>query len=82
MLMASRSSASHGSVCSPTRATAHARASERERATPASTSVSRTRRSGWRSRVMTGTESVVKSSSTPSSSPLPGIRAPQATLRP
>ena len=60
--MASRSSASHSSACWPTSRTAQASASERERATPASTSVSSTIRSGWRSRVITGTEATVNSS--------------------
>ena len=74
--MASRSSASHSSACWPTSLTAQASASERERATPASTSVSSTTRSGCRRRVITGTEATVKSCSV---SP---TRAPHATLRP
>ncbi len=74
--MASRSSPSHVSACSPTSRTAQASASERDRATPAATSVSRTLRSGCLSLVMTGTDSVVNSSS------VPPRRAPQATLRP
>ncbi len=48
----------------PTCLTHQARASERLRATPASIKVSRTRRSSKRSRVMTGTEALVKISST------------------
>ena len=74
--MAVRSSVSHASACSPTRRTAQARASERDLATPALTRVSRTSRSGWRSLVITGTDSVVNNSS------VEPIRAPHATLRP
>ncbi len=72
---ASRSWSIHSPSWSPTRRTHHASAWLRLRATPASTSVSSTWRSGRRRRVITGTLSVVKSSS---SSPQ---RAPQATLR-
>ena len=59
-VIASRSWASQSSECWPTRRTAQASACERDRATPASTRVSRTCRSGWRSRVITGTASRVK----------------------
>ena len=50
------------SVCSPTSRTHQASACARERATPASTRVSSTCRSGWRSRVITGTARWVNSS--------------------
>ena len=53
--IASRSLPSHSSACSPTSRTDHASASDRDRATPASTRVSSTWRSGCRSRVITGT---------------------------
>ncbi len=56
--MAVRRSVSHSSVCWPTSLTHQASASERERATPASTRVSSTWRSGWRSRVITGADEV------------------------
>src|SRR5271165_7239889 len=59
-----RSRDSQESAFSPVSRTHHASASLRLRATPASTSVSRTRRSGWRSLVITGTESVVNISVT------------------
>ena len=52
---------SQDSACSPTSLTAQARASERDRATPASTRVSSTCRSGCRSRVITGTDKWVNS---------------------
>ena len=74
--IASRSSPSHSSACSPTSRTHQASASERDRATPASTSVSSTLRSGCRSRVITGADSVVNSCR------LPPQAAPQATFRP
>ena len=74
--MAERSSVSHWSACWPTSRTAQTSASDRERATPASTSVSSTSRSGCRSRVITGIETLVKISR---SSP---HAAPQATERP
>ena len=48
----------------PVSRTHQASASLRLRATPASTSVSSTRRSGWRSLVITGTDSVVNISRT------------------
>ena len=51
----SRRSPSQSSAFSPTSLTHQASASERDRATPASTRVSSTCRSGCRSRVMTGT---------------------------
>src|ERR1035441_5353050 len=73
---ASLSSASQEFSCSPTSRTHHARASLRLRATPASTSVSRTSRSGWRSLVMTGTENVVNITVRP-----PHV-TPQETFRP
>ena len=73
--IAARSSPSHSSACCPTSRTAQASASERERATPESTSVSSTTRSGWRNRVMTGTDATVNSSTCSPS------RAPHATLR-
>src|SRR5665647_3460680 len=73
---ASRSPVSHSSVCCPTRCTHHASASERDLATPASTSVSSTWRSLWRSRVIAGTARCVNSW------PVLPIRAPQAMLRP
>ncbi len=73
---ARRSSPIHSFSLSPTRRTHQARASLRLRATPASIKVSSTRRSGRRSRVITGTEAVVKTTTT---SP---TRAPHDTLRP
>src|SRR3954471_3729297 len=59
---ASRKSPSQLSAFLPTRRTHQASASLRDRATPASTNVSSTRRSPWRSRVITGTDIVVNSS--------------------
>ena len=73
--IAPRRSASQDSACSPTSLTAQASASDRDRATPASTRVSSTWRSGWRSRVITGTEMWVNRASVSPS------RAPQDTLR-
>ena len=75
LAIAARSSPSHSSACCPTSRTAQASASERDRATPESTSVSSTIRSGWRNRVMTGTDATVNSSTCSPS------RAPHATLR-
>ena len=59
-VMASRSSRIQSASCSATRRTHQASASLRLRATPPSISVSSTRRSAMRSRVMTGTPAVVK----------------------
>src|SRR6266496_3623255 len=73
--MASRRLLSQDSACSPTSRTHQASASDRDRATPASTSVSSTLRSGCRSRVITGADSVVNSCRVPPAS------APQATFR-
>jgi hemolysin III len=74
--IAVRSSSSQLSALRPTRRTHQPRASDRLRATPLSTSVSSTCRSGWRSRVMTGTD---RFANTCRVSP---AWAPQATLRP
>ncbi|SLJ83061.1 Uncharacterised protein [Mycobacteroides abscessus subsp. abscessus] len=74
--MALRSSASHSSACLPASRTVQASASERDRATPASTSVSSTLRSGWRSRVITGTDNWVNMIRSPSTV------TPQATRLP
>ena len=74
--MALRRSCNHSSVWDATSFTHQARASDRLRATPLSTRVSSTRRSGWRSRVMTGTARWVKSCEVDPTS------TPQATLRP
>ncbi|CPA69410.1 Uncharacterised protein [Mycobacterium tuberculosis] len=63
-------------MCSPTSLTDHARASERERATPASTKVSSTCRSGCFNRVITGTAMCVNKIRSPPTS------TPQDTLRP
>ena len=75
MAQAPRSLDSQASAFSPVSRTHQASASLRLRATPASTSVSSTRRSGWRSLVITGTESVVNISDTPAQV------TPQDTLR-
>ena len=60
--IASRSSPSQSSSCWPTSRTHQASASDRDRATPASTRVSSTCRCGCRSRVITGAATWVNSS--------------------
>ena len=74
--MASRSSWIQSASCCATSRTVHASASLRLRATPASISVSRTRRSARRSLVITGTPAVVNSTREPPH------RAPHETVRP
>jgi ATP-binding cassette subfamily B protein len=80
--MASRSLASHSSACSSTSLTHQARASDLERATPASTSVSSTLRSDCRRRVITGTAMCVNRMRCGLSSPTTPISTPHETLRP
>ena len=75
-VIASRSRPSQSSAFSPTRRTHQASASARLRATPASTRVSSTSRSGCRSRVITGTARLVNTDRTGPHS------APHAILRP
>ena len=74
-VMASRRSRIQSASCSATRRTHQANASLRLRATPPSISVSSTRRSAMRSRVMTGTPAVVNSTFEPPQT------APHETVR-
>ena len=79
--IASRSSWIQSASCCATSRTVHASASLRLRATPASISVSRTRRSARRSLVITGTPAVVNSTREPPQRGAPRDGAPEGRLR-
>ena len=79
-LIASRSSPSQSSSCWPTSRTHQASASDRDRATPASTRVSSTCRCGCRSRVITGAATCVNSSVAVADPDLPGHLAVEPAL--